>query len=88
MDLEVFTPEQYLGDVIGNLNSNRADIKSIADRTNVKLIRAFVPLSELFGYATIIRSLTQGRALFVMQPSHYSVVPQNIAEKIVGKFNY
>ncbi len=87
MDLEVFTPEKYLGDVIGNLNSCRGDIKSITERSNVKLIRAFVPLSELFGYATIIRSLTQGRALFVMQPSHYNIVPQNIAEKIVGKLN-
>ncbi|MDP8233347.1 MAG: elongation factor G [Candidatus Saelkia tenebricola] len=87
MDLEVFTPDGYLGDVIGNLNSSRANIKSITERTNIKLIRAFAPLSELFGYATIIRSLTQGRALFVMLPSHYDVVPQNIAEKIVGQFN-
>ncbi|RKY36013.1 MAG: elongation factor G [Candidatus Omnitrophota bacterium] len=86
MDLEIFTPEQYLGDVLGDLNSRRADIRSITDRANVKLIRAYAPLSELFGYATIIRSLTQGRATFIMQPSHYDQVPQNIAEKIVGKF--
>lgn len=86
MDLEIFTPEQYLGDVLGDLNSRRADIRSISDKANVKLIRAYAPLSELFGYATIIRSLTQGRATFIMQPSHYDQVPQNIAEKIVGKF--
>ncbi len=86
MDLEIFTPEQYLGDVLGDLNSRRANIRSITERANVKLIRAYAPLSELFGYATIIRSLTQGRATFVMQPSHYDQVPQNIAEKIVGKF--
>jgi len=86
MDLEIFTPEQYLGDVLGDLNSRRADIRSITDRANVKLIRAYAPLSELFGYATIIRSLTQGRATFIMQPSHYDQVPQSIAEKIVGKF--
>jgi len=85
MDLEIFTPERYLGDVIGDLNSRRADIKGISERSNVKVIRAYAPLSELFGYATIIRSLTQGRATFVMQPSHYDVVPQHIAEKIVGR---
>ncbi|MDD5614174.1 MAG: hypothetical protein PHQ54_03790, partial [Candidatus Omnitrophica bacterium] len=62
------------------------NILSMTDRSNIKLIRAFAPLSELFGYATIIRSLTQGRATFVMQPSHYDVVPNNIAEKIIGKF--
>ncbi len=87
MDVEVFTPEQYLGEVLGNINSSRGDIKSITERANIKIVRAFAPLSELFGYATIIRSLTQGRAMFVMQPSHYDVVPQNIAEKIVGKLN-
>ena len=86
MDLEIFTPNEYLGDAIGDINSRRGDIKSMTDRSNIKLIRAFVPLSELFGYATIIRSLTQGRATFVMQPSHYDVVPNNIAEKIIGKF--
>jgi elongation factor G len=85
MDLEIFTPEKYLGDVIGDLNSRRADIKGIFERSNVKVIRAYAPLSELFGYATIIRSLTQGRATFVMQPSHYDVVPQHIAEKIIGR---
>jgi elongation factor G len=86
MDLEIFTPNDYLGDVIGDISSRRGDVKSMTDRANIKLIRAFAPLSELFGYATIIRSLTQGRATFVMQPSHYDVVPKNIAEKIIGEF--
>lgn len=88
MDLEIFLPEHYLGEVIGDLNARRADIKNIADKANVKVVRAYAPLSELFGYATIIRSITQGRAIFLMQPSHYDVVPQNIAEKIIGKFSY
>jgi len=86
MDLEIFTPDEYLGEVIGDINSRRGNINSMIDRANIKLIRAFAPLSELFGYATIIRSLTQGRATFVMQPSHYDVVPKNIAEKIIGEF--
>ncbi len=86
MDLEIFTPNEYLGDVIGDISSRRGEIKNMIDRANIKLIRAFAPLSELFGYATIIRSLTQGRATFVMQPSHYDVVPKNIAEKIIGEF--
>lgn len=85
MDIEIFTPEQYLGDVLGDLNARRSEIKVISERANVKLVRAYGPLSELFGYATIIRSLTQGRATFIMQPSHYDLVPHNIAEKIIGR---
>ena len=83
MDLEVITPEQYLGDVIGDLNSRRVKIMSIAERGNTKVIRGHAPLAEMFGYATIIRSLTQGRATYTMEPSFYQEVPKNIAEKIV-----
>jgi elongation factor G len=86
MDLEVYTPEKYLGEILGDLNSRRANIKSILDKGNVKVIRGYVPLSEVFGYATIVRSLTQGRGTYLMQPSHYDVVPTYLAEKIIGKF--
>lgn len=85
MDLEIYTPEQYLGDVLGDLNARRCNIKSISQRGNIKVIRCYVPLSEVFGYATIIRSLTQGRGNYLMQPSHYEVVPVHIAQKIIGK---
>jgi len=83
MDLEVSTPEEYLGDVLGDLNSRRAKIESMDQRGNSKIIRALVPLSSMFGYATVIRSLTQGRATYTMEPSFYQEVPGNIAQKIV-----
>ena len=85
MDIEVITPLDYLGDVIADLNSRRANIGSMKDREKSKIIRGFVPLSEVFGYATAIRSLSQGRATYTMEPSHYEEVPAGIQEKIVGK---
>ncbi len=85
MDVEVVVPEEYLGDVIGDLNTRRANIKSMEQRGNTKVIRGFVPLGEIFGYATAIRSLTQGRATYTMEPSFYQEVPKNISEKIMGK---
>ena len=88
MAFEVVTPEEYLGDVIGDLNSRRAKIKSIDQKGNAKLVRGTVPLAEVCGYATSIRSLTQGRASYTMEPSCYQEVPKNITEKImdgVGK---
>jgi len=85
MDIEVVTPLEYLGDVIGDLNSRRANIEAMTDKDGAKTIRGFVPLSEVFGYATAIRSLTQGRATYTMEPSHYEEVPKNIQEKIIGK---
>jgi len=88
MDLEVTVPEQYLGDVIGDLNSRRVKIIAIGDRTNLKVIRAQAPLAEMFGYATNVRSLTQGRATYTMEPSFYQEVPKNIAEKIVALSGY
>ncbi|MCM8782184.1 MAG: elongation factor G, partial [Candidatus Omnitrophica bacterium] len=85
MDIEISTPEQYLGDVIGDLNSRRANIEVLEQRGNIKLIKAFVPLSEVFGYATAIRSLTQGRATYTMEPSFYKEVPKHIYEKIIQR---
>jgi elongation factor G len=83
MSIEVTTPEEYMGDVIGDLSSRRCKIESMTQKGNVKAIRGFVPLSEMFGYATTSRSLTQGRATFMMEPSYYAEVPKMIAEKIV-----
>lgn len=83
MDMEIITPEEYLGDVLGDLSSRRAKIESMDQRGSSKIIRALVPLSGMFGYATVIRSLTQGRATYTMEPSFYQEVPSNIAEKII-----
>ncbi|MDR3315746.1 MAG: elongation factor G [Coriobacteriales bacterium] len=85
MQVEVETPEDYMGDVMGNLSSRRGQIQGIDDRGNAKLVRALVPLSEMFGYATDLRSSTQGRAVYTMQFSSYEPVPKNIAEEIVSK---
>ncbi|MFA6142403.1 MAG: elongation factor G [Candidatus Omnitrophota bacterium] len=83
MNLEVITPENYMGEVIGDLSARRVKIESIMDRSNTKVIRGFAPLSEMFGYATTVRSLTQGRASYTMEPSYYQEVPRNISEKII-----
>ncbi|MFA6110546.1 MAG: elongation factor G [Candidatus Latescibacterota bacterium] len=85
MDLEVVVPEQYLGDVVGDLNSHRADIQGINPRSDAQVVQAVIPLSETFGYATRLRSLTQGRGIFTMQFSRYCEVPRNITEEIVAK---
>jgi len=83
MDIEVTTPEQYVGDVIGDLNVRRVKIEMIEQSSDLKVIRGYVPLAEMFGYATAIRSLTQGRATYTMEPSFYQEVPKNIAQKII-----
>ena len=85
MDLEVVVPEQYLGDVVGDINSHRGDIQGINPRSDAQVIKAMIPLSETFGYATRLRSLTQGRAIFTMQFARYREVPKNITEEIVAK---
>ena len=85
MDVEVTTPEQYLGDVMGDINSRRGKIKSMSEKGSLKIIRAHIPLSEMFGYATVLRSITQGRGTYTMQFSHYDEVPKNIADKIIKK---
>jgi elongation factor G len=86
MDIEVIVPEEYMGTVIGDLNSRRAKIVSLTQRGNVRLIRAYVALGEIFSYATALRSLTQGRASYTMEPSFYAEVPSHIAEKIIAGF--
>jgi elongation factor G len=83
MAVEVTTPEDYLGDVMGNLNSRRGRIESMAPLGNAQVIKAVVPLSEMFGYATDLRSMTQGRADFTMQFDRYEEVPQSIASEII-----
>ena len=85
MDVEVVTPEEYLGDVMGDLNSRRGKIEGFSARKDAQVIKATVPLSEMFGYATILRSMTQGRAIYTMQFGYYSEVPKSIAEEIAEK---
>ena len=82
MDMEVIVPEEFMGTIIGDLNSRRAKIVALGQRANTKIIRAHVPLAEIFNYATVIRSLTQGRATYSMEPSFYQEVPGHIAQKI------
>ena len=85
MAVEVRTPEQYMGDVIGDLNSRRGHIQAMEDVSGAKVVRAVVPLSEMFGYVGDLRSKTQGRAVYTMQFDSYSEVPRNVAEEIVKK---
>jgi len=85
MSVEVVTPEDYLGDVMGDLNSRRGKIEGFSARKDAQVINAMVPLSEMFGYATVLRSMTQGRAIYSMQFNHYAQVPKNIADEIAEK---
>ncbi|UCH45128.1 MAG: elongation factor G [Nitrospiraceae bacterium] len=85
MGIEVVTPEEYMGDVIGDLNSRRGRVQTMTQRANVRVVAAQVPLSSMFGYATDLRSKTQGRATYTMQFSHYEEIPKNISEDIVTK---
>jgi elongation factor G len=85
MKFEAVTPADYMGDVIGDLNSRRAKINEMGDRGHLKFVKATVPLSEMFGYATVVRSISQGRASFAMEPSHYEEVPNNVMKAIVEK---
>jgi len=84
MKVEVVIPEKYMGDVVGDLNSKRAQINEMRDRSNTKVVSANVPLSEMFGYATQLRSMTQGRGSYSMEFSHYSEVPSNVLEKVLS----
>ncbi len=85
MHVEVTMPEQFLGDVIGDINSRRGHIESMDSRSSTQVVRARVPLAEMFGYATDLRSMTQGRASYSMELSHYAEVPQNLATELVAK---
>ena len=84
MKVSVIVPEEYMGDVIGDLNSRRGQIQGMEARSGAQQIDAFVPLSEMFGYATDLRSRTQGRGQYTMEPSHYTEVPKSIQEKIIA----
>ena len=82
--LKVFVPESIMGDVIGDVNSRRGKMEGMEARSGMQIIRAFIPLSEMFGYATDLRSRTQGRGTYAMEPSHYEEVPKSVLEKIVA----
>ncbi len=86
MRVEVVTPEEYMGDIIGDLNARRGQILGMEPRGNAQVIRALVPLAEMFGYVSTLRSLSQGRAQYTMQFDHYEPVPQNLAEQIREKY--
>lgn len=83
MSVEVVTPDEYMGDVMGDLSSRRGKIGKMSQRSDAQVIKAVVPLSEMFGYATALRSLTQGRAIYSMEFSHYDVTPKNISDSII-----
>jgi len=85
MEIEVTTPEEYMGDVMGDLSSRRGKVEGFIARKDAQVIKAKAPLSEMFGYSTILRSMTQGRAIYTMQFAHYSEVPKSIAEEISEK---
>ena len=86
MKVEVTTPEEYMGDVMGDLSSRRGKIEGMSQRSDAQVIKAMVPLAEMFGYATSMRSMTQGRAIYNMEFSHYAEVPKSISEQIVEKY--
>ena len=85
MNLEIVVPEEFVGDAIGDLNSRRGRIKSLENRTGFQIVHAEVPLASMFGYATDLRSATQGRATFTMQFDHYEPVPHSLSEEIIGR---
>lgn len=85
MKVEVTTPEEYMGDIMGDISSRRGKIEGMTQRSDAQVIKAMVPLSEMFGYATIMRSMTQGRAIYHMEFDHYAEVPKSISEQIIEK---
>jgi elongation factor G len=87
MKVEVEVPEEYMGDVIGDLNRRRGQVNSMEDKHGLKVVNSFVPLSEMFGYSTDLRSATQGRATYAMEFDHYAEVPKNISDEIIKKRN-
>ena len=83
--VEVVTPEEYMGSIVGDLNSRRGRIEGMGTRSDAQVVKVTVPLAEMFGYATTLRSLSQGRAIYSMHFSHYEEVPASIGEKIIEK---
>jgi elongation factor G len=86
MSVEVVVPDEYMGDVIGDLNARRGRIRGMDDRAGAKVVTAHVPLAEMFGYATELRSRTQGRATFTMQFDFYDEVPQHKQEELIAPY--
>ena len=86
--LEVITPEEYLGDVIGDLNARRGRLEGVEMRGNVQVIRGYAPLKQMFGYATDLRSKTQGRGVYTMQFDHYEEVPENLMREMLKARGY
>jgi elongation factor G len=87
MDVEVVTPEDYMGDIIGDLNSRRGNVSGMDQRGNARVIKAEVPLSNMFGYVNQLRSMSQGRAQYTMQFLKYTLVPDNVMEEVKAKLN-
>ena len=87
MKVEVLTPEQNMGDVVGDLNKRRGQIEGMDSRAGVQVVKAKVPLSEMFGYVTQLRTITSGRASSTMEFSHYADAPRNIADEVIAKAN-
>jgi elongation factor G len=85
MKVEVIVPEEFMGEVIGDLNSRRGHVHGTEDRANARVIAATVPLAQMFGYVTDLRSKTQGRGSYSMEFDHYEVLPQNLADQIISK---
>ena len=84
MKLEVLTPEENMGDIVGDLNRRRGQVNSMDDRAGSKVVKAIVPLSEMFGYVTSLRTLSSGRATSTMEFSHYAETPKNISEEVIS----
>ena len=84
MKLEIVTPEEYMGDIIGDLNRRRGNVTSMESKAGARVINALVPLSEQFGYVTVLRTLSSGRATSSMEFSHYAEVPRALAEKVLS----
>jgi elongation factor G len=85
MKIEVLTPEENMGDIVGDLNRRRGLIEGMGDRAGSKVIKGKVPLSEMFGYVTSLRTMSSGRATSTMEFSHYAEAPKNIAEEVIAK---
>jgi len=85
MKLEVVTPEENMGDIVGDLNRRRGQVNSMDDRAGAKVIKALVPLSEMFGYVTTLRTLSSGRATSSMEFAHYAETPSNVSEEVIKK---
>jgi elongation factor G len=84
MEVEVVTPADYMGDIIGDLSSRRGKVEGMDERAGARVISANVPLGEMFGYSTVLRSMSQGRAVYSMQFGHYDEVPKSVADEIMS----